>query len=70
MNNRIEQFSHPHNGTAHGSVSDPGLAESEIQSSLQTQASKTMQWIKEHPAATTGAALLLGVIVGWIIKRR
>jgi len=70
MNNRIEKFAQPHNGTAGGPDSGPILPDDPGQGIVQIQAAKTMQWIREHPAVSTGAALLLGVVVGWIIKRK
>jgi len=69
MNNRVQEFAHRHNGKDNA-VSERCSPGPEIQSALQAQAAKTIEWIRQNPAAATGAALLLGVVLGWIIKRR
>ena len=68
MNSRIEQFSGPHNGE--NSFAAPGVPGNPSLNALQNQAAKAMQWVRAYPAASVGAALFLGVLVGWFIKRR
>ena len=49
-------------------------APAELLHAVQKQLDQRRRWIEmyvqEHPAVGIGAALCIGVLIGWIIKRR
>jgi ElaB/YqjD/DUF883 family membrane-anchored ribosome-binding protein len=43
---------------------------SEGRSIAETALQTAKQWVQQHPTAAVTASVMLGLLVGWVVKRR
>jgi len=72
MANRLLQYEDsrtPASGWAISSL--PSLPSPQsMQRQAQSAWNQATRWVAEHPEAALGAAVITGVVLGWLIKRR
>jgi len=70
MNNRLPQPLPP--ATKPGQPAPPAFAALRDQAEKQISAriADVEAYIKQHPATGVGAAFCIGILLGWLIKRR
>jgi hypothetical protein len=71
MANRLLQYDETQSPSGWSLPSLSSLPSSEaLQKQAQSAWNQATRWIAEHPEAALGAAVVTGVVLGWLIKRR
>ena len=71
MANRLLEYESRPAGSGWSLPSMSSLPSSEaLQKQAQSAWNQATRWIAEHPEAALGAAVVTGVVLGWLIKRR
>ena len=63
---RDNMVSYPHSPEMGGAVAVPPQEPSAVQSTL----SQVRSWLGAHPQIALGGAIIIGVALGWIVKRK
>lgn len=71
MANRLLQFLHrSRDSQAAGATPEPVAAEDDLPARLSRWADELTETAGRHPGLTLGVGLTIGVLLGWLIKRR
>lgn len=68
MANRLAEYENRQ--AVQGSYWGPPAQGTDLQGRFNSMMKQATDWIVEHPEIALGAAVVTGVVLGWLIKRR